>query len=51
MKDPESQATEVPSTTTAEPIQEAAERSSRALAVQPVFCPEEVADPFDTVQW
>ncbi len=28
-----------------------ARRFSRGLAINPLFCPEHVVDPFDTIEW
>ena len=39
------------SAATATPGNKAAETANRGLAIEPVFCPADVEDPFDTVQW
>ena len=35
----------------APPTEDTAPEASRGLAIESVFCPEEVKDPFDTVEW
>jgi ribonucleoside-diphosphate reductase alpha chain len=43
--------TQAPVTRTGEPQQKRTETPSEALTIQPVFCPAELSNPFDSVGW
>ncbi|MBN2474956.1 MAG: vitamin B12-dependent ribonucleotide reductase [Pirellulales bacterium] len=51
MENPDSQASKASVMTAEESIQETAETSHSGLAIEEVFCPADMADPFDTVEW
>ena len=45
------EATKAPVMTTEKPVQKPRETATPGLAVKQVFCPADVADPFETVEW
>ena len=51
MNTPENQADKASVMTAEGPVEKGGSREVQALRVEEVFCPADVADPFDTVEW
>ena len=51
MDNRDSQAVETSATKAENPSQQPSKTDSRALTIEPLFCPADVANPFDTVEW